>query len=104
MKAAMLENNIVANIITVDNENFKQLKTKGFSLLAAESLGLEIGDYTENGTMFYRDVPIYDPETGEQTGTEKKSLPLDDYEYADMKAALQTLGYSEKEAAEYGEV
>ena len=49
-----------------------------------------------------RDVPVYDPETGEQTGTEKKSLPLDDYEFADMKAALQTLGYSEQEAAENG--
>ena len=102
MKAAMLTDNVVTNIIVVDTENFRRLKHNGYTLLAADSLGLEIGDYTEDGTMFYRDVPIYDPETGEQTGTKKESLPLDDYEFADMKAALQTLGYSEQEAAENG--
>ena len=91
MKAAMLNNNIVTNIIVVNDENFRQLKRKGYTVLAAESLGLGIGDYTEDGTMFYRDVPVYDPETGEQTGTEKKSLPLEDYEPADMKAALAIL-------------
>lgn len=88
MKAAMLENNVVVNIIAVDNENFKQLKAKGFSLLAAESLGLEIGDYTEDGTMFYRDVPVYDPETWEQIGTERKPLPLEENEYEQYYMAV----------------
>ena len=92
MKAAMLNNNIVTNVIVVGKEKFQQLKEKGYTILAADSLGLEIGDYTEDGTMFYRDVPVYDYETGEQTGTEKKSLPLEDYEPADMKAALAILG------------
>lgn len=91
MKAAMLNNNIVTNIIVVDGENFRQLKRKGYTVLAAESLGLEIGDFTEDGTMFYRNVPVYD-ENGEQTGMEKRPLPLDDYEYADMKSALAILG------------
>ena len=88
MKAAMLENNVVVNIIAVDNENFKQLKAKGFSLLAAESLGLEIGDYTEDGTIFYRDIPVYDPETWEQTGTERKPLPLEENEYEQYYMAV----------------
>lgn len=92
MKAAMLTDNVVTNIIVVDTENFRRLKHKGYTLLAADSLGLEIGDYTEDGTMFYRDVPIYDAETGEQTGVEKKSLPLEEDETADMLSALATLG------------
>ena len=92
MKAAMLNNNIVTNIIVVDRENFRQLKRKGYTVIAADSFGLEIGDYTEDGTMFYRDIPTFDLETGEQTGIEKKSLPLEENETADMLSALATLG------------
>ena len=91
MKAAMLNNNIVTNIIVVDGENFRRLKRNGYTVLASEELGLELGDSTADGTMFYRNVPVYD-ENGEQTGMEKPPLPLDDYEYADRKAALAILG------------
>lgn len=102
MKAAMLTDKTVANIIAVDNENFKRLRRMGYTVLAAEPLGLEIGDYTEDGTMFFRDVPVFDVETGEQTGVEKRPLPLEENDTADMLAALNALGVSAEEGESNG--
>lgn len=102
MKAAILENNAVTNVIAVDDENFRRLKSKGYAILAVDALGLEIGDYTENGTMFYRDIPVFDAESGEQTGAVKTPLPLEENDLADMLAALNILGVSAEEGESNG--
>ena len=85
MKAAMLTNGVVTNIIVVDNESLKRLNARGYTVIASDLLGIEIGDYTEDSTIFYRDIPVYDEETHEQIGVEKTPLPIDPKPYAEYE-------------------
>lgn len=92
MKAALVnENGVVVNVFEVSDINFILFKKRGLDVRDAEKIGIEIDDYTEDGVIFYRDVPIYDFDTGEQIGVEKVQLN-EATEEDEMREALTILG------------
>ena len=84
-EAAVIKDGVVVNVISIDAENALAFVQNGVMLIDRHPLGLQIGDTTEDGVLFFRD--------GIQLPIEPEQLPEGDTEeMADMRAALDTLG------------
>lgn len=81
INAAVIENNVVVNVIYIDQENLDAFTANGMELIDSKPLGLTMGDYRD-GDVWHR---------GEQV------LPIaeSESETDDMLAALELLGVTD---------
>ena len=77
INAALIENNVVVNVIYIDQTNINLFATQGMEMIDSAPLGLTMGDY-HDGYVWYR---------GEQT----LPIPPEEPETSDMQAALEVM-------------
>ena len=95
IKAALIENGIVVNVIYIDAENMALFAAQGMELIDSEPIGLNIGDWRMDGLWYRNDgddiipLPIPQPEPEPNLLAEADALILElTYENLMLKEGL----------------